>query len=242
MQQKKPLLRLQPTSTIFALHHTRSTEDSPTRPEYLRPGLPYWLFWIQNPEIWLFWEALWSKIIVWPFGCFLALLQSFPFHDFYIEKTCEWRAHLVPAIIKREARHHAVALWMAWAAHGTLNWRLTAGFHGPVRPSTFVFSWVAPGPDLPIGYIGLSLGPQDPRVPPANCGRPTHRVNCRCVVSSINIPQNFTFYLNSSWNLVLFTYSLIFRIDNSRVFQRVYMNLNMTVVKSHADYCIDARW
>jgi len=25
-------------------------------------------------------------------------------------------------------------------------------------------------PDLPIGYIGLSLGPQDPRGPPTNCG------------------------------------------------------------------------
>jgi len=33
------------------------------------------------------------------------------------------------------------------------------------------------GPDLPIGYIGLSLGPQDPRGPPTNCG--THRVNGR---------------------------------------------------------------
>jgi len=25
-------------------------------------------------------------------------------------------------------------------------------------------------PDLPIGNIGLSLGPQDPRGPPTNCG------------------------------------------------------------------------
>jgi len=32
-------------------------------------------------------------------------------------------------------------------------------------------------PDLPIGYIGLSLGPQDPRGPQPNCG--THRVNGR---------------------------------------------------------------
>jgi len=24
--------------------------------------------------------------------------------------------------------------------------------------------------DLPIGYIDLSLGPQDPREPPTNCG------------------------------------------------------------------------
>jgi len=32
-------------------------------------------------------------------------------------------------------------------------------------------------PDLPIGYIVFSLGPQDPRGTPTNCG--THRVNGR---------------------------------------------------------------
>jgi len=37
---------------------------------------------------------------------------------------------------------------------------------------------VRPGPDLPIGLVGLSQEPQDPRGPPANCG--THRVNCLC--------------------------------------------------------------
>ena len=31
-------------------------------------------------------------------------------------------------------------------------------------------SILAPGPDLPIGYVGLSLGPQDPRGPPTNFG------------------------------------------------------------------------
>jgi len=35
------------------------------------------------------------------------------------------------------------------------------------------------GPGLPIGYVGLSLGPQDSRGPPANCR--TRRVNCRYV-------------------------------------------------------------
>jgi len=30
--------------------------------------------------------------------------------------------------------------------------------------------FTSPVPDLPIGYIGLSLGPQDPRGPPTNCG------------------------------------------------------------------------
>jgi len=40
--------------------------------------------------------------------------------------------------------------------------------------------------DLPIGYIGLSLGPQeprgpqDPRGPPKNCG--THRVNGQYII------------------------------------------------------------
>jgi len=36
------------------------------------------------------------------------------------------------------------------------------------------------GPDLPISYIGLSLGPQDPRGPPTNCG--THRVSDRYMI------------------------------------------------------------
>jgi len=39
------------------------------------------------------------------------------------------------------------------------------------------------GPDLPIGFKGLSLGPEDPRGPPANCG--THRVNCRYCMWSV---------------------------------------------------------
>jgi len=45
------------------------------------------------------------------------------------------------------------------------------------------------GPDLPIGYIGLSLGPQDSRGPPANCG--TYRVNYRHMISWTIIRQNF---------------------------------------------------
>ena len=48
---------------------------------------------------------------------------------------------------------------------------------------------VRPRLDLPIGYVRLSLGPQDPRGPTANCG--THRANCRHMISSINIHQNF---------------------------------------------------
>jgi len=41
-------------------------------------------------------------------------------------------------------------------------------------------------PDLPIG---LSLGSQDPSGPLAKCG--AHRVNCRYMVSSTIIRQNF---------------------------------------------------
>jgi len=39
---------------------------------------------------------------------------------------------------------------------------------------------VEPGPDLPIGYIRLSLGPQDPWGTPTNCGM--HKVNCRYMI------------------------------------------------------------
>jgi len=38
-------------------------------------SLPDWLFWSQNAEIWLLWDALGSKLFVWLFGYFLAHLQ-----------------------------------------------------------------------------------------------------------------------------------------------------------------------
>jgi len=41
------------------------------------------------------------------------------------------------------------------------------------------------GPDLPIGYIGLNVGPQDPRGPPGNCG-----TQIAYMIKSINIRQN----------------------------------------------------
>jgi len=51
-----------------------------------------------------------------------------------------------------------------------------------------VFEWSHVGcvhsePDLPIGYVGLSQGPQDPKSPPTNCG--THRFNWRYCIWSV---------------------------------------------------------
>jgi len=31
-------------------------------------------------------------------------------------------------------------------------------------------------PDLPIGYIDIRIGPQDPMGPPTNCGTHNHRL------------------------------------------------------------------
>jgi len=49
-------------------------------------------------------------------------------------------------------------------------------FMSNVRSVERHVSYVPPGPDLPIGWVGSCPGPQDPRGPPANCG--THWVNC----------------------------------------------------------------
>jgi len=54
------------------------------------------------------------------------------------------------------------------------------------------------GPDLPTGYIGLSLGPRDPRglqqtVVHSFQQTVVHRVNCRYSISSTIIRQNFIF-------------------------------------------------
>ena len=70
----------------------------------------------------------------------------------------------------------------------------------------------------------LSLGPQDPNGPSANYG--THKVNYRFVVCSINIHQNF---VSSLFMKLSFIHLIRFRVDNARVFQRISMNLNMTV-------------
>ena len=77
-------------------------------------------------------------------------------------------------------------------------------------------------PDLLIGYIGLSLGPQDPRGPP----KTVVRIESMAGIWSFRF--NFVKHLCLNYysrNLVLFN----FRGDNASVFQRVSMNLNMTV-------------
>ena len=75
------------------------------------------------------------------------------------------------------------------------------------------------GLDLPIGYVGLSLGPQDARGPPANCGT-------RYMISSIDIRQNI---MSSLLMKLSFLHLIRFCVDNSRAFQHVSMNLNTTV-------------
>jgi len=78
-------------------------------------------------------------------------------------------------------------------------------------PNVLKFQWSHPGPGLPIGYVGLSLGPQDQdqRGPPVNCG--THKVNCLYMISSINIGQNF---VSSLFMKLSFIHLIRFRVDN----------------------------
>jgi len=52
--------------------------------------------------------------------------------------------------------------------------RRTVKLYKTQRTVKSVFDWshvgcVRSGPDVPIGYVGLSQGPQDPRDSPANC-------------------------------------------------------------------------
>ena len=79
------------------------------------------------------------------------------------------------------------------------------------------------GPHLPLPRH--CLGPQDPRGPPANCG--THRVNSRYMIRSINIRQNFTSC--SSFMILSYINLIRLHVENAKVFQRISMNLNMTV-------------
>jgi len=80
------------------------------------------------------------------------------------------------------------------------------------------------GPDLTMGNVGLSLGPQDPWGPPTNYG--THTVNWRYMIRSINIRQNF---MSSLFMKLSFIHLMRFRVDNARFFQPVSTNLNMIV-------------
>ena len=79
---------------------------------------------------------------------------------------------------------------LTWYGDGTIIQLISLAFW----PNTLVWlksnkasiQW--PRPNLPIGYIGLSFGPQDPRGLPATG---THRVNCRYMTSLTIIRQNF---------------------------------------------------
>jgi len=107
-----------------------------------------------------------------------------------------------------------------------ISWR-TVTLYETQSIVKLVFEWshvgcVHSGPDFPTGYASLSLGPQDPRGPPANCGM--HRVNCRYCLLINSIHKH-----SSTNNSLIFIHLIRFCVDNARVFQRVFMNLNMTV-------------
>jgi len=78
-----------------------------------------------------------------------------------------------------------------------------------------------------MGFIGLSLGPQDPRGRPANCV--THRVDCWYMISWINVRKHSVSYLFMKFR---FIHLLRFLDDNAWVFQRVSTNLNMNVCQA----------
>jgi len=59
-------------------------------------GLPDWLFWRQKREIWLFLEAAGSKIFIWLFGYFLALLQLFRSTNFSWRRVASGACSLSP--------------------------------------------------------------------------------------------------------------------------------------------------
>jgi len=69
---------------------------------------------------------------------------------------------------------------------------IRSSFHLILAILNVHYKQLHPRPDLPIGYIGLSLGPQGPKGPPTNCG--THRVNGRYMIIYINFVKNL--YLN----------------------------------------------
>jgi len=87
-------------------------------------------------------------------------------------------------------------------------------------------------PDLPVGYVGLNLGPpQDQKGPPANCG--THRLNCRCMISSINIHQNF---MSSLFIKLSFFHLIRFRFEGY-VGLLAALTYNKNIVACSLQYC-----
>jgi len=70
-----------------------------------------------------------------------------------------------------------------------------------------------------------NLGPHHPRGLQQIVVRMEDRVNCRYMISSINIRLQFALCRKYSRNLVLFTNQIF--VDNARVLQRVSMNLNI---------------
>jgi len=101
-----------------------------------------------------------------------------------------------PVIAPNTATH--LGCWTLWLCHALFcsyfDW-IEAVYSGCIetvaekrfsRQNT-TNDMLCTGSDLPISSIGLSLGPQEPRGRPTNCV--TNKVNCRYLISSINIRQ-----------------------------------------------------
>jgi len=92
---------------------------------------------------------------------------------------------------------------------------------------------VQSGADLPVG-IGLK-----PRASRSKGGSS----KLWCVQSQLPVYGQFDNYSSNFYVLIIheiyFFHQFRFRVDNARIFQRISMNLNMTVGQATCNYCVD---
>ena len=142
--------------------------------------------------------------------CGTILADWMPSRDILVEwlgrRDKAFKTGTVPA---KTGRMACLPIGHAWASEGffpggttkrfskIFPWGAKSGeicfFPLEIKKTTF-FGWnfqnpggsrPPPAPPFrrPWGYVGVNLGPQDRRGPPANCG--THRVNCRYCIWSV---------------------------------------------------------
>jgi len=99
----------------------------------------------------------------------------------------EWKCVDVNDLISCDVYAQPLNLWLLWRLID--HWPFQPLVDKRGKAMVPAQDWLSSGPDLPIGYIGLNLGSQDPRGLPANCG--THRINCLCMISSTIFRQSF---------------------------------------------------